>query len=149
MVSQNLEKLRKIKTNFENNIKVKEKLVERLNNYKVSDKLPDLRFKDTTLIENYLLYAESLLIKDIAANCQVGLTILKVKALKDIEFKEHTHIYQSQTVYVEKGQIINLKDNMSFTEGQSYFTSKKNAHKIKYLEGAEIIIVYLPSLEII
>ena len=147
---KNLSRFQEIKANFNSDIIAKQELAEKIRkNYKVADNFVELKFGTAELQNNFLLYTNSLLVKDVSSNCAEDITILLVKALKDVEFSEHVHVNQSQTIYVKKGKIINMVDSLSFTKGQSYFTSKKNPHKVKYLKGAEVLIVYLPNLEII
>jgi len=123
--SKNLQKLETLKNSFNNDIIKKERLAKKIRNeYIVASNLPNLNFKSSKLKDN-----------------------LRIKALEDVEFVEHIHISQSQTIYVKKGIIINLIDNLSFRKGESFFTSKKNLHHMKYLKDAEALIIYLPHLE--
>jgi len=153
MISQNLQDLQKIKLKFKKTIDTKKKLIDKLKNYKVADNLPNLEFKKSKLIDNFLKYQSNFLVKDLTVQCKSELTILEIEALKDTEFKEHVHIYQSQTIYIKEGSILNLTNNAPFeklyVKGESFFTSKKSPHRIKYLKGTKVLIVFLPNLEII
>lgn len=132
--------------------KEKRKIVNRIKNYKISNNLPILDFKRGPLDNGYLYYKQAFSVKDITNNCTDegnNLTILKVLATDNIELDSHDHITQSQTIYVNKGTIVDLSTGLAFTKGQSFFNPKQKKHTLKYLKGTMATIVFLPNLETI
>jgi len=101
--------------------------------------------------DGYTEYIEGLFIKNVTSPFQhlLGVTILHSKVEKEVEFQLHEHENQSQTIYVISGKIVELENNITFTEGQSYFISKNKKHSIRYYKDSEIIAVYLPNLNTI
>lgn len=94
---------------------------------------------------------EGIVVKDITSHEQenLGITVLHAVISKDIEFDEHSHDNQSQVIFILKGSIIDLVTNDEYSVGESYYSVKKDLHAIKYLKDTEVLIFYMPKLEII
>ena len=137
--------------NLKRNIEKKKEMISRQRDYKVADNLEDLLFTTMDIKDEYLSYGPSVLVKDLTTECLIvkGLTVLQLKILEDVEIEAHVHKPQSQTLYVNEGKIVDLISKITFNAGTSFFAPANNQHKIKYLKGAMVTIVYLPNLEII
>lgn len=150
MLKAKLNHLLKIKNT---EIKAKKEIIKRLRTLKVSDNLPNLVFNSVEeKDETYIQYMNHFLVKDITKTCireEGELTILKVIANKNIEINSHEHTTQSQTIYINEGVIVDLTTGLSFTKGQSFFSPKKQNHKLKYLKDTIATVVFLPNLELI
>lgn len=104
-------------------------------------------FRKSSKIE----YAKDVFMEDLSTNEQIklGLNIFHVKVDKTTSSPIHLHESRSQLLFIVKGSIFDDVAKITFNEGDSYFISKRNAHSIKYMEGSELLVIYMPSLKII
>lgn len=131
-------------------IELKKAYKNKFISYKISDELKDLCFdSDKTDKEGYTEYKKGLFIKNLTSEMlnDEHVSVFKIKATKDIEVGLHSHKDQSQTLYVEKGAVLELQNNIIFNAGQSYFVSRQIVHNVKYKKDTIVIVVYLPNLE--
>ena len=131
-------------------IESKNELVKKILGYSISDELKGLFF-DTKKIdsEGYIKYMDGLFIKNLTTEDleKEKVSIFKIKVTKNVEVALHSHKKQSQTLFVVNGKIISLDNDMSFSEGQSFFVQKNKKHSLKYIKGTVVTVVYLPNLE--
>jgi len=118
--------------------------------YKVSDRLKNLCFNSTPIdSDGFVEYIEGFRIKNLSSEYleSEGLSVFKVKAMKNITIDLHNHKTQSQTIMVKKGRLTILDSNIEIFENESFFIKKNKEHRIKYSKDSEVIIIYLPNLE--
>jgi hypothetical protein len=132
-----------LKKSIKEHLQDKKELVKEIKRYRLTP-------KEIMTIEvgKYNEYMDGILIKDITnlEQTALGITILHVIANKSTDFSLHLHEKQSQTISVIRGKILDLNNNISFHTGESYFVSRNKEHSIRYYEGTELLIVYMPSL---
>ena len=128
----------------------KNKVIEDMKQLVVAKNHKILDFTDVDM-DGFTEYLEGMKIRNITSALQhiLGVTLLQVQVSKEIDFEWHEHEGQSQTIYVMQGKLLDLENNILFKANESYFVSKAHSHKIKYYAGAEALIVYLPSLNIV
>ena len=128
-------------------VNLKNQSVNNMKVFHISDTLPELNFTDADDL-GFVSY-KGLKVKNLTTMSleSEGITILKIKAPKDIVMDLHHHDLQAQLITVQKGAIVDLQYNMTFTKSKSYFVPPKDVHNIKYLAGTETIIYYAPKLK--
>ena len=106
-----------------------------------------LNFKEASRIE----FVDKIFMQDLSTDEQVhlGLNIFHVKIDKTTSSPLHFHEKRSQLLFIIKGNIYDNVTKMMFNPGESYFISKRNKHSIKYMEGAELLFIYMPGLKTI
>ncbi len=131
-------------------IEAKNEVINRLLGYSISDELKNLFFDPKKVDKDgYVKYVDGLHIKNLTTDEleEEKISIFKIKATKNIEVGLHSHKEQSQTLFVVKGKIVSLENDMSFDEGQSFFVQKGKRHSLKYIKDTEVNVVYLPNLD--
>lgn len=98
--------------------------------------------------ENYSELVDGIIVKDITSQEQfeVGITVLRAIASKEVDFGEHEHERQSQIIYVLSGKIYDLQSKFMFKAGQSFLVPKGDRHAVRYFPNTEVVIVYMPKL---
>jgi quercetin dioxygenase-like cupin family protein len=100
----------------------------------------------------YNEYIEDLKIKDLTTKEQseVGISVIHIFCSRTIEFAMHKHIYMNQTISVLNGEIQDIKvetDIITYKKGDCLYIPKNNQHRLRYCEGAELLVVYIPGLK--
>jgi len=140
-----------LKLSFNNADTIQEELILKLQTRKryASDTegCKSVDFRKTSKIE----YADKVFMQDLSTDEQVrlGLSIFHVKIDKTTSSPLHFHEERSQLLFIVKGSIYDDVTKMQFGPGESYFISKRNRHSIKYIEGSELLFIYMPSLKVI
>ena len=125
----------------------KQRVIEEMKQLVIAKNHKILDFTDVDM-DGFVEYIEGMSVKNITSPLQhiLGVTLLQIKVTKEVEFSLHEHEGQSQTIYVMVGKLLDLENNILFKTNESYFVGKAHTHRIRYYEGAEALIVYLPSL---
>jgi hypothetical protein len=126
------------------NIRDRQDLIHEIRMYRLME---DETIKVAT--DAYNEYLEGIKIRDITSHEQaaLGMTVLHVLAEKETDFALHQHERQSQTVSVVTGKILDLENRILFSQGESFFVSRKFAHRLRYYDDTQLLIVYMPALE--
>lgn len=97
----------------------------------------------------YTRFTGGILVRDITSEEQINLrmTLLHIKSDADTDFSLHAHKTQSQMISVVKGKIMDLENNVTFSETQSFFVGKNKNHRLRYFAGSEVIVMYSPELQ--
>ena len=115
--------------------------------YKIEGCDPIIDFTTDCKVE----FSKDIFIRDLSTDEQtkLGLSIFHITVNKTTLGPVHTHDERSQLIYVKKGYIYDNVSQIRFEKGESFFLSKKNSHALKYMKDSELIITYLPGLEVV
>lgn len=144
------EALDNLRNSFSEAVNVQDEFILKLQTKKhyISDpeKCKPLDFREASKIE----YIDKVFMQDLSTDEQVrlGLNVFHVTIDKTTSSPLHFHEARSQLLFIIKGSIYDDVTKMSFNAGESYFISKRNKHSIKYLEGSELLFIYMPSLTV-
>lgn len=136
----------KLKLEIDQLLSDKKQLVDDFRTYRIT-KSSDIKLPIDQYCKNTVA---GLAIKDVTSNEQkiIGATIFHIIVEKDVEFNAHDHS-QSQIINVTKGNgIFDYSSGIIFNEGKSLFINRNLVHRVKYLAGTELLLIFLPSIEV-
>lgn len=96
-------------------------------------------------------YNKNLILKDLTTDEQtdLGISILHVLVKDSIDSLPHQHKSRYQLIYIIKGMLVDVINNIEYKEGETMFIEKNIAHSLRYIKNSELMLINIPGLDII
>jgi len=143
--SDNIDNYRKAKLSLDEAHRSVLKKIQTRRTYVMDDgSIADFSIKDK------IQYAEEIVMEDLTTDEQhfLGVDIFRLKILKDVSMPKHRHRDYTQLIYVIDGAIYDDLAGVRFDAGDTLYVSKRNEHSVRYLKGADILMIFIPSLKV-